>query len=250
MNAPLSEQRLAEILARAAAATPGPWELCPSYGADFYANLSGSYLRGVGTLVFGDGEDAAADREFVLHAAEDVRELAAEVSRLWAERHSTNEALSDAAEALRVQRDRIAELETYEQLSPQQCPKGIHSDWLVDSEYAHACPWCRIDDLGTAHSNAVNLIAGLECDLSAANARLAELEALTPAPIQTCRKCGAGYDLGQPCSACQFQTLMAAEQAKRPSEGALAEQRHLVDPLDHAFEALALPHPTDAGSAL
>lgn len=34
-----------------------------------------------------------------------------ENARLLEERHSTNEALSDAAEALRVQRDRIAELE-------------------------------------------------------------------------------------------------------------------------------------------
>lgn len=44
--------------------------------------------------------------------AEAVSPLAAEVQRLREERHSTNEALSEAAEALRVQRDRIAELET------------------------------------------------------------------------------------------------------------------------------------------
>ena len=37
--------------------------------------------------------------------------LRAQVAQLLVERHSTNEALSDAAEALRVQRDRIAELE-------------------------------------------------------------------------------------------------------------------------------------------
>ncbi|MFJ8006148.1 hypothetical protein [Streptomyces fagopyri] len=40
-----------------------------------------------------------------------------------------------------------AELSEYEQMSPQQCPKGEHADWLVDSEYAHACPWCRIAEL-------------------------------------------------------------------------------------------------------
>ncbi|MGW4703731.1 hypothetical protein [Streptomyces sp. NPDC004285] len=102
-----------------------------------------------------------------------------------------DEALSDAAEQLRVQRDRIAELEDYERLSPQQCPKGLHADWLIDSEYAHACPWCRI----------------------------AELEALTPAPIQTCQTCGAGYDLGQPCSVCAFHVLMAiAEKQQRQAE--------------------------------
>lgn len=45
--------------------------------------------------------------------------------------------------------------------------------------------------------------------------RLAELEALKPAPIQDCPKCGAGYDYGQPCSNCQFQALMAAAVADR-----------------------------------
>jgi hypothetical protein len=44
--------------------------------------------------------------------------------------------------------DRLrAELSTYEALNPQQCPKGIHADWLVDSEYTHACPWCRLVEL-------------------------------------------------------------------------------------------------------
>ena len=41
----------------------------------------------------------------------------------------------------------LAELETYEALSPQQCPRGIHADWLIDSERTHACPWCRIAEL-------------------------------------------------------------------------------------------------------
>jgi len=46
---------------------------------------------------------------------------------------------------------KVAELEKqlaeYEPLNPQQCPAGKHADWLVDSEYAHACPWCRIAEL-------------------------------------------------------------------------------------------------------
>ncbi|WP_435643828.1 hypothetical protein ACR9VJ_26235 [Streptomyces sp. H49] len=70
------------IQARANAATPGPWEEHPQYGAHFYAYLRGPYLRGVGTLNFGDGEDAEADREFVKHAREDVEALVAEVRRL------------------------------------------------------------------------------------------------------------------------------------------------------------------------
>jgi hypothetical protein len=47
-------------------------------------------------------------------------------------------------------------------------------------------------------------------ELARLRAQVAELEALTPAAIQTCRKCGAGYDLGQPCSVCMFKAQMAA----------------------------------------
>lgn len=39
------------------------------------------------------------------------------------------------------------ELAAVEMLAPQQCPAGLHADWLVDSEYAHACPWCQIESL-------------------------------------------------------------------------------------------------------
>lgn len=82
-----------------------------------------------------------------------ARDLLAEVDRLRDERHETNEALSDAAEALRA--------------------------------------------------NA---------------ARIAELEALTPAAIQTCRVCGAGYSYGEPCQSCQFRARMAAELQARGLE--------------------------------
>lgn len=41
--------------------------------------------------------------------------------------------------------------------------------------------------------------------------RVIELEALTPAPIQTCRVCGAGYTYGQRCTTCEFRARMAAE---------------------------------------
>jgi hypothetical protein len=82
--------------------------------------------------------------------------LAAEtrVAELEAERHSTNEALSDAAEQLRANRDRIT-----------------------------------------------------------------ELEALTPAAVQTCRECGAGYMYGEPCASCAFKARMAAELSAREPEG-------------------------------
>lgn len=64
--------RLADIKAREEIATPGPWEPHTECGEHFYAYLGGSYLRGVGTLNFGDGEDADADREFTLKARTDV----------------------------------------------------------------------------------------------------------------------------------------------------------------------------------
>ncbi|MDX3243488.1 hypothetical protein [Streptomyces sp. ME18-1-4] len=45
--------------------------------------------------------------------------------------------------------------------------------------------------------------------------RIAELEALKPAAIQTCGKCGAGYSFGEPCSTCAFKARMAVETAPR-----------------------------------
>jgi hypothetical protein len=54
-------------------------------------------------------------------------------------------------------------------------------------------------------------VAELEVERDALKGRLAELEDLTPAAIQTCRVCGAGYTLGEPCSTCAFQARMAAE---------------------------------------
>lgn len=35
----------------------------------------------------------------------------------------------------------------FERMTPQTCPAGIHADWAVDSESAHTCPWCEIDEL-------------------------------------------------------------------------------------------------------
>lgn len=55
--------------------------------------------------------------------------------------------------------------------------------------------------------------------LRAARDRIAELEALTPAAIQTCRVCGAGYSYGQSCSTCVFRAQMAAELQVRGLEG-------------------------------
>jgi hypothetical protein len=61
-----------------------------------------------------------------------ARDLLAEVERLKAE-------LAGARK----------ELDEYEVMTSQQCRAGKHADWLVDSEYTHACPWCRIAEVRT-----------------------------------------------------------------------------------------------------
>ncbi|MFF5784224.1 hypothetical protein ACFY8P_04545 [Streptomyces sp. NPDC012693] len=143
----MNDQRLDEILDRANAAAPGPWE---SDGAEIYGTFAGvlSIDLWVGeTLNIDDQEQANANASFIAAARTDVPELVAEVAALRAriaeleavrdtqnrilsdaakqlglaceriteletERHTTNEALSDAAEQMHRDRDRIAELET------------------------------------------------------------------------------------------------------------------------------------------
>jgi hypothetical protein len=97
---PLDDARLAEIKARVEAASKGPWKVCEDYS---------DVLDGDGHQIISHFHDG--DGQFTAHAREDVPALLAEVERLKAERHTTNEALTDAAETLRANRDRIAELE-------------------------------------------------------------------------------------------------------------------------------------------
>lgn len=161
----LVDRTLAGIQARVDGAQSGHWydaSLTETWrpAGTVRTNVDG-YQRGVGRFIARPG-----DMELVLHAHDDlswclemIAKFRARVAELEAERHVTNEALSDAAVALRANRDRIA-----------------------------------------------------------------ELEALTPAAIQTCRVCGAGYSLGQPCATCEFQARMAAETAssERPVDGLTA----------------------------
>jgi hypothetical protein len=118
---------LDQIETRANAATEGPW--CTDsweiyQGTEYQPGISqwiGETCRGTGSL-----EQDRADAAFVAAARTDVPAMAAEIRRLG------------------------AELAEYEPLNPQQCPAGKHADWLVDSEYTHACPWCEIDRLKAA----------------------------------------------------------------------------------------------------
>jgi hypothetical protein len=83
---PLTAEQLAEIEARATAATDGPWVPYSTHGPYFYANVSGPYLQGIGDLNFGEGEQAEADKTFVRHAQQDVTALLAYVRRLQGQR--------------------------------------------------------------------------------------------------------------------------------------------------------------------
>lgn len=90
MNEPLSDARLAEIEARANAATPGPWSPAPYSGADPHDRIvvgsNNDWLLNVGALVHEaispKNPQEYADAEFIAHARTDVPALVAEVRRL------------------------------------------------------------------------------------------------------------------------------------------------------------------------
>ncbi|WP_399559392.1 hypothetical protein [Streptomyces chartreusis] len=70
-------ERLAVIRDRAKAATEGPWQRDTEYGPNFFANIDGPYLQGVGDLNFGVGEQAEADEALVANAQKDIAWLLA-----------------------------------------------------------------------------------------------------------------------------------------------------------------------------
>lgn len=147
--------------------------------------------------------------------------LRARVAELEAERHVTNEALSDAAVQLRADRDRIAELEAQRErrrlrlIALQNDALSMRGSLSPMGE-TRKVPF----PLGETLTPAVDWLI----------ARVAELEALTPAAIQTCRVCGAGYSYGNPCSNCLFRAEMAAELKTRG-----LEDPH-DSPLYHAYK--------------
>ncbi|MFB8035910.1 hypothetical protein ACFC5Z_23765 [Streptomyces sp. NPDC056004] len=85
MNAPMTPDRLAEILARAEAALPGPWctdawEIYQGTEYEVGAEWIGETARGVGGAA--DMEQDRATAAFVAAARKDVPDLVAEVHRL------------------------------------------------------------------------------------------------------------------------------------------------------------------------
>jgi hypothetical protein len=105
------------------------------------------------------------------HCQEDGEPWPCLVSRLLAERHSTNEALDEAVRALRVQRDQIAELEGLELGAVDSrvsaaCGNPAHPTWLRKPEDTRRCPWCRIAELeGAAICPSVARVGGSKCVL-------------------------------------------------------------------------------------
>jgi len=138
-----------------------------------------------------------------------ARDLLAEVDRLRDERHETNEALSDAAEALRANAARIAELEAQRERRRLRLV-ALQNDALSMRG--------SLSPMGGDRKVPFPLGETLTPAVDWLIARVAELEALTPAAIQTCRVCGAGYSYGNPCSSCLFRAEMAAELKARGFE--------------------------------
>lgn len=136
----------------------------------------------------------------------DTAALKRRIDGLEAERRSTNEWVDDAAEALRASRDRIAELEAQRErrrlrlIALQNDALSMRGSLSPMGE-DRKVPF----PLGETLTPAVDWLI----------ARVAELEALTPARHQTCRVCGAGYVFGEPCAQCVFRARMAAESQAR-----------------------------------
>lgn len=110
---------------------------------------------------------------------------------------------------------RAAELAAVEMFTPQQCPAGKHADWLVDSEYAHACPWCQI---GRLHAESAAVHTFLDEQELAARA----FELPTPAWVEAVR--AASATSGVPVGASQPSSV--SESAQSPTGAATG---HLGD---------------------
>ncbi|MFD8254672.1 hypothetical protein [Streptomyces werraensis] len=187
----LSIARIAEIQQRVDAATPGPWEEHAAYGENFYAYLGGPYLRGVGTLNFGDGDDAEADKALTVNAREDIRALLSELFTVRAE--------------LRVARGRVAELET-DLAAKKQDTEAAVKGWER----------CR-----SSLRDAAEQIAGLESDLGGATARVTELEAGQENPLAFAEKLDAK-------SLDNFLIALASATEHEPQDAAIARIHELI----------------------
>lgn len=120
LRAGLSPEREEEIRNRRLdEVTAGPWLVADGvqgrpvvYVEKPGGGFPGRVLLTAVTASEADVQFVASARRSVPELLDEAVRLRARVAELEAERHTTNEALSDAAEQLRRDRDRIAELET------------------------------------------------------------------------------------------------------------------------------------------
>lgn len=106
-------------------------------------------------------------------------------------------AIRPAFGKLTQERDRLrAEHAAFEMLAPQQCPAGLHADWLVDSEYAHACPWCQIESLRAQLAERTQVLVDTDAErerLRVSLYKACDQIAKTPAPAPTSAPLAASH---------------------------------------------------------
>lgn len=68
---------------------------------------------------------------------------AVELERLRRERAALNDVVAGGDEERALMRARLAELEPYEALHPQECEQRLHRGWFADAP-GLPCPWCEI----------------------------------------------------------------------------------------------------------
>lgn len=144
---PLTDQQHAAIRQRAHGATGGTWYLQPAHGTNFVASEHHGYEHGIGDLDFGTGDQADADREFVLNAHNDATALLVEVDRLRAERDQARAELA---------RRRTEDLTLRGILAPADSPRRVPMP-LGDS-LAPAVEWL-IAELGQARAQLAAVLA-------------------------------------------------------------------------------------------
>ncbi len=128
----MSDLDLEAIKARAAAATPGPWER-PEYGIfSFTARTEyGAAMPVVGDCIYAD-----ADADFIAHAREDMDTLVAEVERLR-ERIESLERLVWADDEVDAFEEKLGDLmrATYSLACTAERPRPTQKPWLKLSSY-------------------------------------------------------------------------------------------------------------------
>ncbi|WP_406735388.1 hypothetical protein OG508_28260 [Streptomyces sp. NBC_01108] len=242
MSAPMTPDRLAGILARAAAATPGPWcnDAWEIYqGAEYVPGVSawlGETCRAVGY-----SEQDQANAAFVAAARTDVPELVAAVQLLTAK-----------VAGLEAQRDR----RRGRLVALQNDTLNMRGALSPNGE-ARKVPMPLGETLTPAVEWLINHVAKLEAAAGAVRGQHYEVDG-SPDGDGYCIQCGstypcatrlalvvetpaepAGEDEGMTPHPAPCRVPTSPDCSCPPSPGELAEQRHLIDPLDHVLEHLA-----------